>query len=330
MSQIIASPARDSKIDIVKGLLVVGMIWGHVAGYTGTRENPYVDGYWNVLAPVTFSGFIFCMGYVMQKTYFNKESPPRSKMVRSSYRTLIGYYIATLAFFLIYKDTFDLGLLKSVLMLQQSGSISEFLLTFALIPLITIPLTPLIKKYVLSSDRAFFIAFFLLLMTTFIPFGQVKYPNLAILVGSTKGIYYPVLQYYPLFLLGAYYALRKIEINSGQLLLGCFCLLVYISSMVEGNMFSRFPPSFSWLLSCGCFLPWLWLGEKLSSWKDATSLLGMIGANSLFFLVVSDILIFGVTKPFLNQVSVLGSTILSVVIMAAVYYLMVFVRPAKS
>jgi hypothetical protein len=331
MSEIKTPPSRDLKIDIMKGLFVVGLVWGHVAGYTGTRANTHVDTVWNVLAVALFSGFIFCMGYIMQITYFAQEKPPVAKMLRSTVRTMVGYYIAAIGFFVIFRGEFDPQTIISVLLLQKFGSISEFLIAFALIPLVTIILTTPLKKYILPSDRAIFITIFLLVMTTFLPTSWVKSPYLAFFIGGPpNAIFYPVLPYYTFFLLGAYYASRNIKVGTRHLLVSILALGIYVGSMRLGIMYSRFPPSFAWIvLGSAIIFLWYWVSERLALWRPAAKIFAPIGANSLFYFVLSDIFIFAVAKTFKGNVTVLGGTVLAFIILAAIYSLMVFVRPVK-
>jgi surface polysaccharide O-acyltransferase-like enzyme len=331
MTETKPAPARNLTIDVIKGLFVLDMIWSHVTGYTDSRQSLLADALWNIFIVVTFSGFIFCMGYIMQTSYLAQEKPPVSKMLRSTWRSMLGYYIAALGFFLIYQGEFDWETVTSVLLLQRFGSISEFLLPFALIPLVTVLLTAPLKKYVLSSNRNLFIAIFLLAMTTFLPTGWVQSPYLALLIGGPQdSIFYPVLQYYAFFLLGAYYASRKIQVGTGHLLVSIFSLAVFVASYSLGLTFSRFPPSFGWIvLGGGGFFLWYWVSERLARWRPAAQILAPIGANSLFFFVVSDLLIFGVGKTFKGEVSLLGATALTFLLTAVVYAMMVFVRPTK-
>ena len=332
MNETKSPPTRDLKIDVIKGLFVLGMIWSHVAGYTGVRTNPYVDGLWNVFAVVTFSGFIFCMGYIMQTSYFAPDVTPVIKMLRSTGRTMVGYYIAAVGFFVIFRDSYDPETIKSVLLLQQFGSISEFLLAFALIPLVTILLTVPLKKYILSSDRTLFVVIFLLLMTTFLPTGQVKSPYLALFVGGAPGaIFYPVLQYYAFFLLGAYYASRKVEVGTGHLVISLLALAIFVGSLVLGITYPRFPPSFAWIVlgGGGFFIRYL-VYQPQARWRPNKANHAPNRANSLFYFVASDILIFGVGKTFKGEVNVFGATALAFVLAAVIYAMTVFIRPVKE
>jgi hypothetical protein len=331
MTQSISVPTRDLKIDVLKGLLTIGMVWGHMTGgYTGVSNNQFVEVVRVVFMMTIFSGFVFCMGYIMQTTYFDKEMPPVSKMLRSAFRSLAGYYISALAYFLIFKGDFNWQVVKSALLLRQLGSISEFLLPFALIPLVTVVLTVPLKKYILPSDRNIFLAIFALLMVSFIPYDRIQSPYLAIFLGSSQGVYYPVVQFYALFLLGAYYASRKIEVGARHLVVAALALAVVVSTTMLGEPFSRFPPSFGWIVcSAAIFFLWFWIAEKITLWRPVTSILAPMGANSLFILVASNIIIFGLSKGMSGALSTLGATLLTGVILVVVFQLMNFVRPAK-
>ena len=331
MTEVNPTPVRDVTIDVIKGLFVWNMIWAHTTGYTDARQSLFADVIWNIYILVTFSGFIFCMGYIMQTSYFAQEKPPVSKMLRSTWRTLIGYYMAALGYFWIYQGEFSWETTTSVLLLRRFGSISEFLLPFALIPLVTILLTAPLKKYILSSERNLFVAVFLLVMTSFLPTEWVKSPYLALLLGGPQGsIYYPVLQYYAFFLLGAYYASHKVKVGTGHLLVSVFALTVFVACYILGLTFSRFPPSLGWIvLGGGGFFLWYWVSERLAQWRPAAQILAPIGANSLFFFVVSDLLIFGIGRTFQGQVGLVGASALALLLAAAIYAMMIFVRPVK-
>lgn len=332
MNQNPPSLARDLKIDVIKGLFVAGMVWSHVMGYLNLRDNRLVDGVWNIFALVTFSGFIFCMGYVMQISYFQTDPPPVKKLLRSTWRTMIGYYIAVFGFYLIFRGEFEWQTLVSVLLLQRFGSISEFLLAFALIPLVTILLTKPIKKYVLSSDRVFFVIVFLLLLTAFLPTDWVHSTYLGLFIGGPQGsIYYPVLQYYVFFLLGMYYASKNIQVGTGHLVAGTLALLIFVASLNFGLAYSRFPPSLGWIVLGGAgFFVWYWVSERLARWPTAANILVSIGANSLFYFVVSDILIFGISRTLKGQLGILSGTLLAFLLLAVIYAMAGMVRPMEN
>lgn len=244
---------------------------------------------------------------------------------------MMGYYIAAIGYFVIFRGEYDWETVKSVLLLQRFGSISEFLLAFALIPLVTILLSVPIKKYVLPSDRIFFVLIFLLLMFTFIPTDWVTSTYLALFIGSSQGIYFPVVQYYPFFLLGLYYASRNVRVGPIHLAISIFCLLVFVASYSINLTFSRFPPSFGWVvLGGGMFFLWYWVSERLEHVRPVVSILAPIGANSLFFFVASDIMIFGIGKTFRGEVGVFGATALAVILLTVIYIMMGLVRPIKK
>lgn len=331
MNQSPASSPRDLKIDIIKGLFVADMVWSHVMGYLGLRENRLVDGVWNIFALVTFSGFVFCMGYIMQVSYLQFDSPPAGKLLRSTGRTMIGYYIAAFGFFIIFRNEFDRELFFSILALRRFGSISEFLLAFALIPLITVLLTRPIKALLQSSDQTFLTVVFLLLLTTFLPTDWVNSTYIGLFIGGPQGsVYYPLLQYFVFFLLGMRYAARNITVGTGHLLAGILALAIFIAALSLGLTFSRFPPSLAWIVfGAAVFFIWHWAAERLARWPLAANILAPIGANSLFFFVASDLLIFGVSKTLKGHLGALGGTLLAVLLLAVIYAMMSMVRPRQ-
>ncbi|MBV6397044.1 MAG: hypothetical protein HFACDABA_02648 [Anaerolineales bacterium] len=329
MNQSPAASPRDLKIDILKGLLVADMLWSHVMGYLGLRENRLVDGTWNIFVLITFSGFVFCMGYVIQVSYLQFDSPPVGKLLRSTGRTMIGYYIAVFSFFIIFRNEFDRDLFFSILSLLRFGSISEFLLAFALIPLAVIVLTRPIKKLMRASDRLFFSVIFLLLLTTFLPTHWVKSTYIGLFIGGPQGsIYYPLLQYFSFFLLGARYAARNITVGTGHLLAGILALAIFVAAWNAGLTFSRFPPSLGWIVfGAAGFFVWYWVADRLARWPLAANILAPVGANSLFFFVVSDILIFGISPALKGRLGILGGTLLAVLLLAIIHAMMSMVRP---
>jgi hypothetical protein len=319
---------RNLPIDVMKGLFVLNVASMHVMAYTSPPSS-LADNLWAMASMVTFSGFVFCMGYVIQLIYYEKSSPSVSTVLRSFSRSLFGYYLSAFAYFFIYKSQADWPTIFSVLVLQQFGSLSEFLLAFALFPLVAAILTHPIKA-VIASERLFYMVYFLLLMTTFIPNDLVTSPYIALWIGGTKEVYYPILQYFPLFLLGAYFASRRLEPTGIQLVFGILALLVFEGFMLIGGPPSRFPPSFTWVVcSIGGALVWYWASLRLAAWRPAASILAPMGANSLFFLVVTNIIVFGLGRGLGLSLRLLEVVPLAILVIASTYFLMTIVRHQK-
>jgi len=328
MTQPKPSSPRNLPIDIMKGLLITNVAGMHTIGYTGIG-NALFANLWDFLSMVTFSGFVFCMGYVIQLVQYEKENPSAASVLRSFSRAMFGFYLSSLAYFFIYKSQADLPLILSVLLLQQLGSLSEFLLSFALFPLIAAILARPIKA-VIASERLFIVVCFLLLMTTFIPYDLVTNPYIAIWVGGMGEVYYPVVQHFPLFLMGAYFASRRLEPNGVHLILGILSLLVMQGFMLVAGIPSRFPPSFFWVFcSMGGILVWYWASIRLASWRPTAVIFGSMGANSLFFLVVSNILVFGLGRGLGHSLRSLEVVLLATSVIASTYFLMTIVRRQK-
>ena len=312
----------------MKGLLITNVAGMHTIGYTGVPRFLF-ENLWDFLSMVTFSGFVFCMGYVVQLTYYEKANPSASTVWRSFSRARLAFYLSTFAYFFIYKSQADLSTLLSVLLLQKLGSLSEFLLSFAIFPLVAAILARPIKA-VIASGRLLTVVIFLLLMTTFIPYDQVTSPYAAIWVGGTGEVYYPVIQYFPLLLMGAYFASRRLEPTGIQLMLGIFGLLVFEGFMLIGGVPSRFPPSFFWVFcSMGAAMVWYWAAIRLAQWRPTAVIFGPMGANSLFFLVVTNIIVFGLGRGLGHSLGSLEVVCLATLVIASTYFLMTIVRRQK-
>ena len=70
---------RNREIDICKGILTVTMILGHCIQFFGFEEQGVQKILVNVINLTTFSGFLFCFGFVsnllIMRTEASKPAP---------------------------------------------------------------------------------------------------------------------------------------------------------------------------------------------------------------------------------------------------------------
>ena len=83
---------RRREIDICKGILTVTMILCHCIQFFGNET----EGVQKILADVinlaTFSGFLFCFGYVSDIAYYRKEwKESAGKMLKNAVRLLAAF-----------------------------------------------------------------------------------------------------------------------------------------------------------------------------------------------------------------------------------------------
>lgn len=300
---------RDNRIDIFKGLLVVGMIFTHIMQFfSDTALFPMSSTFTQFFNIVTFSGFVFSFGYVSQLAYYRKTLQQAYRnMLITALKTLIAFYISGL-YYRMFLDNRDLewNLVKSIVLLEDIPGWSEFLVSFSLIMIVGIILFYPLGK-LLENKILFWIVTIGLLFTTFIDYSSITIIQIGLLIGTTKFASFPVLQYFSFYLLGMYFAKYKIGWNWRILLGSIIATSVFVLYwFIAGELPSRFPPSIFWILSSCLFLYGYYL---LAKWLDRltinTNSLKFMGGNVLFYLLLSNILIFTIKK---SQPSLLLST----------------------
>lgn len=68
---------RDNKIDVLKGILTVLMIVAHIFQFFST--NLLLDKFGKYVNLTTFSGFMFCFGYVCYIAYADSSKKHNDK-----------------------------------------------------------------------------------------------------------------------------------------------------------------------------------------------------------------------------------------------------------
>ena len=202
---------------------------------------------------------------------------------------------------LVEGKDFSFPVIRQVAVLKAFPGWSEFLISFALYGAAAIVLFPVWKK-LLNCKIAFWIVWTLSFAAVFIPYDQIANIRIAMLIGGRQASFFPILQYLPYFLMGMYiskYGMRK----PGFWILGAALLTGagLARTLIAGEP-SRFPPSIWWIL-----LAWLpiavahvslkALADRIGD-KAAIALkpLGNMGANSLYFLLASNLTIFAVSR----------------------------------
>ncbi|MEG6612194.1 hypothetical protein V6C42_04945 [Pseudoclostridium thermosuccinogenes] len=323
---------RDVKADIFKGLLVVGMIFAHVLQFFGDMNlypaSKIISDYANI---ITFTGFVFCFGYVIDIAYMGRSfKEVWRKIIISAFRILIAFYISGISYRLfIDKRQPNMNNILKIITLSDIPGYSEFLLSFALyVFLVALLFKPI--KMLLHNKMVFWIVFFTLFLTTFIPYDKIKINQLGLLIGTTKFYAFPVLQYMSFFILGMYFHKYKIGFNIrfffGSLLLSGISIVSIIKN--GGALPGRFPPTIMWLIlpAFALYMYYL-LSSFLSKSSMIVGALQPIGRNSLVYLILSNIIIFAVKSTnIIILVSTLQGLLYSVLLMLMIRYLIRFSR----
>ena len=283
---------RDYSVDFMKGILVIGMILAHVIQFLG-KWSIFTSEFSSFINCITFSGFFFCFGYVFYIAYLRKTLPEIWKrIVITFFKTLIAFYISGICYCAILKRGMNGNWILKILTLNQIPAYSEFLISFALVSLVGliffIPLQKLLEHKWITLAIGI-----VLLFTTFIPYPKITSPQLGLLIGSKKFGAFPVLQYFPLWLAGAFFAKYKIKWNRNIFVFTFWCSLTYIiSKQLKSPLLVRFSPSMLWIISPLFFIYCYYLiSNVLCKYKWSLPII-KIGQNTLLYLLISNIVIF--------------------------------------
>jgi len=307
---------RDETIDILKGILVFGMILSHVSGLISNHHDFPIKTVWLLTGLVTFSGFLFCFGYACQLAYFSKDfANSAHRMAVTALKPLIAFYIsATYWRLFVDKDLSFTGVLK-ILTLTDIPPFSEFLVSFSLIILVSaFVFRPI--QWITANKTYFWGSFFLILATTLLSYHFVQLNQLGLLIGTEEFPAFPVLQYFPVFLLGIYFAKHQLKRDRNVELIAIAGFVAFVLFYgFQHQLPRRFPPSPLWI-TASIFLVYLYylLAQYLIHFRSIANILSAWGKNVLFYLLISNLLIFtfrGAYKPLdLNLMQSLGITLL--------------------
>lgn len=323
---------RDDGIDLLKGLFVIGMVWGHMVDFWGKAQNITANIYF-VLSIVTFSGFLFCFGYAMQLSYTRGRLTLKQTLFNTT-RILIAFYISAFAHeLIIHAKAWTPQSLGDILILKSLPELSEFLPAFALTSLIgSLLMRPL--NWIIASLPRLGLTLFLLLLTTLLPFAWVQSPQLCLLIGCDVNLLtsFPVLQYFIFFLLGMAVARREIRFSWSMAVAGIVGMGIFAYLHYQLGMARRFPPDLRWVLGGIAFIAvWYSAARLLEKIPKIRNLLAPIGKNTLFYYLFSNLLFFAGRKSFdTYPITFLNSIPLAIMLLAIVAFFITIVRPMSA
>jgi hypothetical protein len=316
---------REYRIDIFKGLLVIGMVLVHVMQFfSDNMVSPSIDYFINYGNIITFSGFIFCFGYVVQISYMHKNlKDVWAKLLKNTVKTLVAFYISGIAFKLfVGRSPFAYETFSSVLMLEDIPGWSEFLASFAYLNLLTLILFMPYKR-LLDNKKIFWAVFVLLLLTCFMPYENVKMNQLGVLIGTKNFACFPVLQYMPFYILGMYFKKYSISFDlkylAGAAVLSAVPVYKFITTQ---GLPGRFPPELGWILMPMLLLYLYFLiSTALEKYSFILRPIIVLGQNVLFSIVMSNFIIFTIDSKFERLLLTdIQAIYMNFVILAIIYY----------
>ncbi len=325
MSHISAPRARDVNVDLYKALLMLMMIFSHTIGIFGSRNLPVLGNVKYLIELVAFPGFLLCFGYNTQLAYFSTRPLNYRRIGRTAARLLIAFYISAICYEIFLDENgLSWNELGQILTLSRIPYVSEFMLNFPLTLLIA---TVLVKPigWVLETRLRLLITIGLLLATTFFPYQIVTAAQLGLLIGTPRTVFYsyPVVQYFPIFLIGMYFARHQIHysrwVMAGSLVAVGSALIIF--QMVGVPL--RFPPAFGWIVASIAFaLSGYFLVQYLPTRSRTTQWLMPIGVNTLNFFLLSNIFLFALRSKFPTVVaSPVACVLLTLVVSGVIYFI---------
>ncbi len=289
---------RERAIDLFKGLLVLGMVYCHsLQFFSDQLIYPQGQTWIDLINLITFSGFVFSFGYVCQLAYYSKPfSEVWHRMLAAAFKTLLAFYISGTAYRLfIDHRPLEWNTIKPILLLNDMPGWSEFLASFTyLIVLGLILFAPL--KWLVGRKWVGFTAAGLLLLTTCFPYGSIHAAAWAPLLGTRDFASFPVVQYLLYYLLGMLFARYRIgwdwRVLTGAVLASGAFVWRWLSN-ADVSLPERFPPSIWWIVGSALLLYGYYLMSRLMQEYPLLFLpLEAMGRNVLWFLVMSNVLIF--------------------------------------
>lgn len=317
-------------IDCFKGILTLQMILAHCFQFYSVLDSEkgwlFVTDYINL---TTFSGFVFAFGYASYNAYIKKElKTGLKKILRNIVRLLIAFYISSFAFVIFIEGMFfRKDKILDILLIKRLAGWSEFIIAFAGVLVLTI----LLMKVLKSNNIKFLILISCIsLISCSIPAKEVP-AILGIFIGGQGSAYYPVIPYYLYFIIGIYFVRNQVKFNPfvlGTAILGTG-YTVYSYIFVSKGWPSRFPLSLAWLTGAMLFLYGYYLLSILIEKKRYFQWLGTIGKYSLYYLLMSNLIIFSLKRSIFYKLSVTYSLGLYVVILLIIWYTLGLVRGRK-
>ncbi|MFM2310437.1 MAG: hypothetical protein RLY87_2559 [Chloroflexota bacterium] len=325
----IQSKQRFTDIDVMKGILVIGMLYSHINVFYGmpsvgtTILKTYVNA-------VSFSGFLFCFGMTFSHAYLDSQKANIKLRILIGAVKIYGAFVLSSITYSMFRDKVtSWDRFFEILSLEYIPLYCEFLVTFFALYISTAVFFPIIRL-----STASFMRLSIAIIVCMIPVFFVS-PSTHTFVGIVWGIHgkslFPLLPYTPFFLIGIAVT-KHFPLKSRYIWTLC-CVATSVSiavGVITKSIPARFPPSFLWLvgpalpLLCTFYISrWIALHRTfVSSW------LAQIGTNVLFYLVTSNIGLFAFTRMKYGF-SLGGTLIVTITFLVIIGFLGWLVRPSR-
>ncbi|WP_017446652.1 hypothetical protein [Gayadomonas joobiniege] len=287
---------RDNKIDVLKGMLTLGMVFAHTIQFLDGSYNPILQAVSTYTNLVSFSGFLGCFGFACWIAYLSKQSIPWKKVSSTVVKCYFAFVLSGIAFrYFVSGQSLDLEGIMKIVGLRDIPGYSEFLIAFALITVASCIFAPLLRLLVADIRRVCVFSLAILVFAQFLPQTFIYDPWIGLLLGGSEFSYFPIVLYSPIFVIGAWIAHSQhkysiISLSAAIVLVLIFSMLTFAEISVD-----RFPPDAIWLIASSS-LAYIYLGlsifitDKCPRWIKLY--LNSVGQNVLYYLLFSNIVLF--------------------------------------
>lgn len=314
-------------IDCFKGILTLQMILAHCLQFYADLE---VEKGWLLLTEyinlTTFSGFVFAFGYASYSAYIQKDfTIGVKKIIKNVLRLIIAFYISSFTYVIFIEGiSFRKDRILDILLIKRLAGWSEFLIAFAGVLLITIPLIRLLRH---KNEKLLILPAVFSILACMVT-ARDRNPLIGIFVGGYGNAYYPVIPYYLYFIIGIYFARKEIKFH-WLVLLTAFMgtgYTAYTYFFVTKGWPLRFPLSLAWLTGAMLFLYGYYLLSDYLSCKRYFHWIAAIGKYSLYYLLFSNLIIFSIKRSIFYRLSIAYSIGLFVIILFVIWYLISLIK----
>lgn len=320
----------NGAIDCFKGILTLQMILAHCFQFYSILESEkswhFFTDYINL---TTFSGFVFAFGYVGYTAYIQHESKTGiKKIIKNILRLVTAFYISSFAYVIFIEGMFFReDKILDIILIKRLAGWSEFLIAFAGVLLITIP----IRKILNSNLKYLIILGCISLISCSLPTKEIP-AIFGVFIGGYGNAYYPVVPYYLYFIIGIYFVRKQVKFNPFVLVTAMIGTgyTVYSYIFISKGWPSRFPLSLAWLTGAMLFLYGYYLLSYVLEKKKYFNWLAVIGKYSLYYLLFSNLIIFSLKRSIFYKLSVTYSLGLFAVILFIIWYTLGLIRGRRT
>lgn len=294
-------------LDLVRGVAVFLMLLAHAVYFFHARDSKFLVGIENIGNTFCFVAFLIVSGATTFVSYLcgEQDSASRYRLQKRLLVLFFSYYLIALFVLtpslLVANGAGKLKIVFDVLLLRNLPSYTEYIVPFLIYPWLVSVFKPLFRKISGSVLRLIIVSiiFYALGYALYrLPMPAYLLPWKALIAGSDGFYRFPILQYFPVYLLGMYWGSvlslreslkekRKFVLNLSIAFAGALIIIFYLSHYTGWDyaiLLKRWPPSIFFLL-LGSFLSFsviylFYISHRLNKLPIARDFLLLIGQNS--------------------------------------------------